>query len=331
VEDSDNEANVHSRTNRSRARWADLDDSDDEVAIEFQHQLTTSWADRHPSGHGWEDSNEDKPRGIAADCHDGADVSTASSSSSNFRPYAKAWPEWAPSGKKWEAEAWPEWEASGKKWEAEAWPEWASSGKEWEAESRVPKWQRQWQQVETGTYKGSTKGYGKGVTESAGRWSGKGDAKGSRKGVAKGASKGSYKGDSKGSRPSTGKSAGKGIKCQCQYTIGIEEEKSFRVCGRLLGPQGQHVKGIAEATGAKLRLRGRGSKFLEGPEQAESSDPLMLCVSVPDANSYHEAKRLVEELLEDVYEQFRSFRAAKGLDHPKVCIDLHEGPREGSA
>ena len=41
-------------------------------------------------------------------------------------------------------------------------------------------------------------------------------------------------------------------------------------------------------------------------------------VSVPDAQSYGEAKRLVEELLEDVYEQFRSFRAGKGLAPPKV-------------
>eukprot|EP00930_Biecheleria_cincta_P090857 TRINITY_DN8033_c0_g1_i1.p1 TRINITY_DN8033_c0_g1~~TRINITY_DN8033_c0_g1_i1.p1 ORF type:complete len:355 (-),score=70.01 TRINITY_DN8033_c0_g1_i1:79-1017(-) len=287
VEDSGSESISHSRANPARARWADLDDSDDEVGGGL---LPASWAHRHTMGHRWEDSNEDKARGVSAGYHGGA---AASSSSSDFRPLAQAWPESARADKKWEAEG------------------------------KVPRWQRQWPQAEKGIAKGSAKANGKGITESAGKWSGKGDSKG--------ASKGSYKGDSKGFRSNTGKSGGKGSKCQCQYTIGIEEDRSFRVCGRLLGPQGQHVKDIAEATGAKLRLRGRGSKFLEGPEQAESKDPLMLCVSVPDAHSYEEAKRLVEELLEDVYEQFRSFRASKGLAPPKVCIDLHEGPREGSA
>ncbi|CAE7364737.1 unnamed protein product [Symbiodinium pilosum] len=78
------------------------------------------------------------------------------------------------------------------------------------------------------------------------------------------------------------------------------------------------MKDIAEKTGdawlqkAKLRLRGRGSKFLEGEEQKESSDPLMLCVSVPDPASYEEAKHLVSSLLEDIYVQYREFQISEG-------------------
>jgi hypothetical protein len=116
-------------------------------------------------------------------------------------------------------------------------------------------------------------------------------------------------------------------KRQCQFTIGIEEEPTFRVVRKLLGPHGQHVKRVAEASGAKLRLRGRGSGFREGHEQEESSDPLMLCVSAPDSRSYKVAVSLLSEHIEDVYNQYRKACPEKGRD---LRINMHEGPREGS-
>jgi len=122
-------------------------------------------------------------------------------------------------------------------------------------------------------------------------------------------------------------------KYQCQYTVGIEEERNFRVVRKLLGPHGQHVKAIAEASGTKLRLRGKGSGFLEGPEKAESSDPLMLCISTQpgDLEGYEIAKRSVSELMEDVYRQYNKFCAGLGKRvAPELKITLHEGPREGS-
>jgi hypothetical protein len=120
-------------------------------------------------------------------------------------------------------------------------------------------------------------------------------------------------------------------KLQCQFTVGIAEEPDFRVVRKLLGSHGKHVKAIAEQTGAKLRLRGQGSGFLEGPEQEESTDGLMLCVSSQEAQGYETAKNLVSDLLEDVYRQYRKFRVSSmGCHEPELHIDLHEGPREGS-
>ena len=57
--------------------------------------------------------------------------------------------------------------------------------------------------------------------------------------------------------------------------------------------------------GVKLRLRGRGSGFLEGPEQKESNDPLNLCVSSKDKDKYEYACHQVEKLLDKVYFEFR--------------------------
>eukprot|EP00932_Pfiesteria_piscicida_P023059 SRR837773.9796.p1 GENE.SRR837773.9796~~SRR837773.9796.p1 ORF type:complete len:257 (+),score=39.98 SRR837773.9796:32-772(+) len=119
-------------------------------------------------------------------------------------------------------------------------------------------------------------------------------------------------------------------KPQCQFFIGIEEEPTFQVKSRVLGPHGQHMKTIAKATGAKLRLRGRGSGFLEGEEQAESTDELMLCVSTQDWASYQEAVRRVSKLLTDVYRQYDAFARKAGLVVRPLAVSMHEGPRPGS-
>lgn len=129
---------------------------------------------------------------------------------------------------------------------------------------------------------------------------------------------------------SSDQQAKNGGKHQCQFLIGIEEEPKFRVCRHLLGKAGAHMKRIAEATSARLRLRGRGSKFLEGPEHAESSDPLMLCVSVPDSNDYARAVSLVQEHLEQVYAEYRRFCARNKMLSPEVAVNMHEGSREGA-
>lgn len=119
-------------------------------------------------------------------------------------------------------------------------------------------------------------------------------------------------------------------KPQCQFFIGIEEDSKFKVTRKVLGPHGQHMKVIAEQSGAKLRLRGRGSGFLEGTEKQESTDELMLCVSAPDGAGYAEAVRLVSELLDRVYEDYRAFCRKSGRAVPVLEVRLHEGPRSGS-
>jgi len=126
------------------------------------------------------------------------------------------------------------------------------------------------------------------------------------------------------------RSSSAAAKPQCQFFVGIEEEPKFKVTRKILGPHGQHMKAIAEASGAKLRLRGRGSGFLEGPEQLESSDELMLCVSALDWAGYTEAVRLVTELMEDVYEQYRSHCRRTHSEAPALEVCIHEGPRAGS-
>eukprot|EP00933_Yihiella_yeosuensis_P019342 TRINITY_DN1569_c0_g1_i1.p1 TRINITY_DN1569_c0_g1~~TRINITY_DN1569_c0_g1_i1.p1 ORF type:complete len:605 (+),score=140.07 TRINITY_DN1569_c0_g1_i1:89-1903(+) len=108
---------------------------------------------------------------------------------------------------------------------------------------------------------------------------------------------------------------GASTKHLCRYRVGIEEERAFQVCRKIIGPGGENMKHIASAAGGfsavKLRLRGKGSKYLEGPTKEESSDPLMLCISAENPKAFETATSLVEELLKDVHEEYRVFCAQR--------------------
>ena len=51
----------------------------------------------------------------------------------------------------------------------------------------------------------------------------------------------------------------------------------------------------------KLRLRGKGSGYKEGPDQLESEESLHLCISAKDDRIYNFACESVEKLLQNVY------------------------------
>jgi hypothetical protein len=69
-------------------------------------------------------------------------------------------------------------------------------------------------------------------------------------------------------------------KLTCRYEIQIENDKEFQVARRIIGSKGCNMKRVIECCNqpfkgdrtqqgelVKLRLRGRGSGFKEGPEK----------------------------------------------------------------
>ena len=115
-------------------------------------------------------------------------------------------------------------------------------------------------------------------------------------------------------------------KFTCRFEIGIENDKEFQVARRIIGQKGNHMKEIVSRTDAKLRLRGRGSGYLEGLARQESPEPLHLCVSCTTKRGYAEAARLVSELLENVYADFGEYCLTHCMPYPsdlKVTIREH--------
>ena len=139
--------------------------------------------------------------------------------------------------------------------------------------------------------------------------------------------------------PSTyGEGAPMGVrKFTCRFDISIPNDSHFAVARRLIGLRGQNMKRIVKLSGSdtKLRLRGRGSGFLEGINKVESEEPLHLCVSCKEFEGYKVAVRLVSELLEEIYGEYKVLMD-KGLVPKRdglkvVCLEqplmFHSAPQ----
>ena len=103
-------------------------------------------------------------------------------------------------------------------------------------------------------------------------------------------------------------------KYTCRYDIQIPNEREFQVARRLIGAKGCNMKRIISqcqknmpqvSEVVKLRLRGKGSGFKEGPKQEESKEPLHLCISSRFYQQYTLACQQIEQLLLNVYEDFK--------------------------
>lgn len=77
----------------------------------------------------------------------------------------------------------------------------------------------------------------------------------------------------------------------------------------------------------KLRLRGKGSGFKEGPNQVESDDPLNICISSKYKQKYDFACSEVEKILMKVYEEFKVFyrnKVRKPANYHHVLVPLRD-------
>ena len=62
-----------------------------------------------------------------------------------------------------------------------------------------------------------------------------------------------------------------------------------------------------ESESVKLRLRGKGSGYKEGPQQKECDEPLHLCISTKTREQINKACFLVNKLLEKIHEEYKIF------------------------
>ena len=103
-------------------------------------------------------------------------------------------------------------------------------------------------------------------------------------------------------------------KYTCKYQILIANDKDFQIARRLIGSKGCNMKKIRnecklseDGEGIKLRLRGKGSGYKEGPENKESDEPLHLCISSKNAEEMKKACLLVDELLNKINNEYKEY------------------------
>jgi hypothetical protein len=125
-------------------------------------------------------------------------------------------------------------------------------------------------------------------------------------------------------------------KYTCRFDIQIENDKDFQVSRRLIGAKGCNMKKVIEKCSytnegryledsVKLRLRGKGSGFKEGPSNKESDEPLHLCISSKYFDKFKIACTLVQELILSVYEEYKKYCEKSHRSLPTLSIKKIEG------
>lgn len=86
------------------------------------------------------------------------------------------------------------------------------------------------------------------------------------------------------------------------------------------------MKDIVSKSGgsAKLRLRGKGSGFVEKDTNEESPEPLQLCISCPEERGYNIARRSAEDLLLKVYAEYDKWCEEQGKPERAPPIKMSE-------
>jgi len=89
---------------------------------------------------------------------------------------------------------------------------------------------------------------------------------------------------------------------------------------------------VAKSGGdAKLRLRGKGSGFMERDTKSESNEALQLCISCPRAESYDIAVRGTEELLRRIYTEYDQWCQERGKPERAPELRMSERHHRGEA
>ena len=104
-------------------------------------------------------------------------------------------------------------------------------------------------------------------------------------------------------------------KYTCKYEILIANDKDFQIARRLIGSKGYNMKNIInqckskpdDSDNVKLRLRGKGSGYKEGPDCKESDEPLHLCISSKNPEDMKKACLLVDELLNKIHIEYKEY------------------------
>ena len=140
-------------------------------------------------------------------------------------------------------------------------------------------------------------------------------------------------------------------KFTCRYNVMIENDKNFQVAKKIIGSKGCNMKTIIDSAlqkfpnlfgpksnkkdALKLRLRGKGSGFKEGPEQRESDEPLHLCISAKYEPIYMTSCKLVEDLLNKIYQDYLGYLDKNGSREDKKKLQSQKNFRfqkyEGNA
>jgi len=109
-----------------------------------------------------------------------------------------------------------------------------------------------------------------------------------------------------------------------RYIVQIEKEKNFPVTKMIIGNNGMLLRTIIYENcikygdnTTKIRLRGKGSGYKEGPNNEESKEPMELCISSLNVFSFSRCSNAIESILLRIYYQYYLYQCKIYLENNK--------------
>ena len=97
----------------------------------------------------------------------------------------------------------------------------------------------------------------------------------------------------------------------CNYVVQIENDNLFMVTKRIIGKNGCFLKKILQEScikygdfSTKIRLRGKGSGYIDKVNKSEDDEPLILSVSSLNYPTYFNCCLLVDNLMNKIYDDY---------------------------
>ena len=107
-----------------------------------------------------------------------------------------------------------------------------------------------------------------------------------------------------------------------RYIVQIENEKNFPVTKMIIGNNGMLLRTIIYENcikygdnTTKIRLRGKGSGYKEGPNNEESKEPMELCISSLNAFTFSRCSNAIESILLRIYYQYYLYQCKNYLEN----------------
>ena len=109
-----------------------------------------------------------------------------------------------------------------------------------------------------------------------------------------------------------------------RYIVQIENEKNFPVTKMIIGNNGMLLRTIIYENcikygdnTTKIRLRGKGSGYKEGPNNEESKEPMELCIFSLNVFSFSRCSNAIENILLRIYYQYYLYQYKIYLENNK--------------
>ena len=118
-----------------------------------------------------------------------------------------------------------------------------------------------------------------------------------------------------------------------RYIVQIENEKNFPVTKMIIGNNGMLLRTIIYENcikygdnTTKIRLRGKGSGYKEGPNNEESKEPMELCIFSLNVFSFSRCSNAIENILLRIYYQYYLYQYKIYLENNKNNNNNNNSP-----